>query len=188
MKEPVCLLCMSPICKNPACPTCKTCRNPKCANINACEDEPQALNGKVLHLMQKDGFCEKCRQQQLQQQCHRCRRWQSKEAFPSAKANRAGLTCIDCLHPPCRNAGCKTCKSCRNVSCKAVACVIKPKPLQGRAMQGIDDTAQYECDRCLFPCCSSCGKEMTHRTRVNKKKSVFLERVRRAQKLDVRRL
>ena len=123
--------------------------------------------------MREDGLCEKCRQQESQQQCHLCLRWQPKEAFPSRQANRTGLTCIDCLHPPCRNAECKTCRSCRDVSCKAVACLNKPKPLNGRTMQINTDAAKYECDKCLFPGCSLCGKEMTKRTKQNKRKSAF---------------
>ena len=66
--------------------------------------------------------------------------------------------CLDCMHPPCSNPKCETCKSCRNPKCnKGVNCNNEPEPLVGAALSMLKKTKlcsacrtadSIECDEC----------------------------------------
>ena len=66
--------------------------------------------------------------------------------------------CLDCMHPPCSNPRCETCKSCRNAKCKkGLNCDTEPEPLVGAALRVIKNTKlcsacraadSIQCDEC----------------------------------------
>ena len=107
-------------------------------------------------------------------QCSRCERSLPKEAFPRWTAKKhTRYVCLDCLHPSCRNGGCRTCKSCREVSCKDPSCSKELKPLNGQSLKALTNVAEYECDQCLFPSCTVCRTDMTKIQRERRRKSAY---------------
>ena len=104
--------------------------------------------------------------------CGRCMMPICRDDFPRKsevlKSSKIKRICIDCSHPACTNPSCKTCKVCRDTSCKKKRCNKKPRALLGKAAQYLGRAAQYECDACLFPKCA-CGKEMSSTTRIKKR-------------------
>ena len=121
-----------------------------------------------LERLRNTGFCHNCIQ------CSKCEKTKCRTDFPSTsdvlKRSEPIRVCIDCLHPECTNPSCKTCKVCRDTSCKKKQCNKKPRALLGRAAQYIRFLKQYECDACFFPKCA-CGKEMSATTRYEKRRS-----------------
>ena len=72
------------------------------------------------------------------------------------------VRCIDCSHPECSNPKCRTCRICRALTCRGgAACAGVIRPLQAKQQPtSMAEKLQYRCERCLYPRCRKCQKEM----------------------------
>ena len=72
------------------------------------------------------------------------------------------VRCTDCSHPECSNPQCRTCRICRALTCRGGAArtgVISP--LQAKQQpKSMAEKLQFWCERCRFPRCRRCQKEM----------------------------
>ena len=163
-----CLSCMQSMCELPAHPQYKDHKTSKRRRSKTCKRKVTSRRGKTR--LRMFGLCPNCIH------CSRCGKTKCPDDFPLTsevlKRPYKKRVCIDCLHPECTNPSCKTCKVCRDTSCKKKQCNKKPRALLGRAAQYIKLLSgyQYECDACLFPKCA-CGKEMSATTRYKKRRS-----------------
>ena len=91
----------------------------------------------------------------------------STSAVKNIQAQGQAVRCIDCSHPECSNRQCRTCRICRALTCRggaACAGVIRPLPPKQQPTS-MDEKLQYRCERCRFPRCQRCLKEMPRGTR-----------------------
>ena len=85
------------------------------------------------------------------------------------------LTCIDCQSPLCKAVGCKTCKTCRNSSCKSrrkcsnTVFIPYPTPKDKAAVEA------FLCAECRWTTCA-CGQRMTARMQQRRNKDRNNER------------
>ena len=109
--------------------------------------------------------------------CQRPRQKQhfSKKMWDKRSLTPKDLTCIDCQSPLCKAVGCKTCKTCRNSTCKSRGKCSKhlfipyPKPKDKAAVEA------FLCAQCSWTTCA-CGKKMTAKMKKRRNKDRNNER------------
>ena len=160
---------MHPSCSNPTCTTCKTCRSVKCKDGLNCDKEPEPLVGTAYDMLKKTKLCSACRALSIVK-CDVCGAIVSKSCT-NKRSWKEVVQCTDCLHPPCSNKACKTCKVCRDPTCKSSDCKQKPKALNPKELVVLNDKKKYMCQTCLFPSCEKCKVEMPKTTRERRRKN-----------------
>ena len=163
--------CLHPPCSNAACTTCKSCREPTCA-LSTCKQKPQALKPAELAMFQsKDEYvCRSCRNTTTLVKCSDCKAM-VREDWTNKSSRKKDVKCYDCLHPPCSNIACKTCKVCRDPTCVSSDCRKQPKAIHAKEINVFTSKAEFVCQACLFPRCATCNSEMSKKTKQNKRKS-----------------
>ena len=59
------------------------------------------------------------------------------------------VRCMDCASPACTSPGCKTCKSCRDVTCNHPACAKTPEPLNSMlSPKTLEEVQNFKCANC----------------------------------------
>ena len=59
------------------------------------------------------------------------------------------VRCIDCSSPACTSPGCKTCKSCRDVTCNHPACAKTPVTLNSKLPpHTLEEVRNFKCANC----------------------------------------
>ena len=120
--------------------------------------------------------CRSCRNTTTLVKCSDCKAmvredWANKSCRKTDSSRSKVVKCMDCLHPPCSNIACKTCKVCRDPMCKSTDYKQKPTALNRTELAVFKDKTKYICQACLFPRCATCNSEMSKKTKQNKRKS-----------------
>ena len=154
-----CYDCNHPVCSVPGCVTCKSCRDVNCTEKD-CNKLPVALNSMLLPQEYKD--VEKFRCQRCVFTCSICEETKDATLFSKSAYHHKGdysrtLRCNECSHPACTNPGCRTCRSCRKVTCARFYCSESPKPLNSKQLPKTREELQnFRCANCkddpLYTC------------------------------------
>ena len=79
--------------------------------------------------------------------------------FP--KIARVDIRCQECQRLRSTNKACLGCNQCGDPSCKRGSeCREERVPLAPKALKAVGDREAYECDHCMFPNCTHCGRDM----------------------------
>ena len=84
------------------------------------------------------------------------------------KAQAQQVRCIDCSHPECANPQCRTCRRCRALTCRGgAACSGVIRPLHAHQQpKSVAEKLLFRCERCQYPPCTKCKKEMPKGSRL----------------------
>ena len=145
---------------------CLACANPPCSN-SLCEGV--SSRGKVSELPSYlwpstktellEFRCLACRDQW---ECWACHKLHPQTNFSASElkykyTKRGKPMCLDCMHPPCSNPRCQTCKSCRNPKCtENSSCDKEPEALLGAALSMLKKTKL--CSACRTSDEVQCGE------------------------------
>ena len=168
IRKTLCRDCCRPKCTQAQCQTCKDCRDPRCDKGRKCSKKIESLHPKQLptSLEQlQNWLCTACRQR-----CDLCREDLPMSAYPAGMwKHRADVTrktlCRDCCRPKCTRAQCKTCKACRDPTCKGSRkCVKEIKSLNAKQLlMSLEQLDHWLCDTCKYIVCQSCAKDMSQK-------------------------
>ena len=92
----------------------------------------------------------------------RCARSTSAAVRARVKARGQEVRGVDCSRPECAKPECRTSRRCRALTRRggaARAGVIRPLPPKQQPTS-MAETLQCRCERCLYPRCRRCQKEM----------------------------
>ena len=120
-------------------------------------------------------FCLQC--EQKHHVCDVCQLTKAKNEFSAtvwhdkAKPGQRTL-CKECSHPACTSKHCKTCRTCRNPTCKKTSkrshCTDEIQVLNAKQLpKTLEEVQKFLCTNCKFITCTRidsfgvrCGKEM----------------------------
>ena len=174
----VCFDCCYPQCKANACPRCTKCYRDICTSDVGCVepvDAPQ-WHQRPQNLIEKESWlCESCAS--VCKICQRSRQKQhfSKKMWKIRSQQPKDLTCIDCCSPPCQADGCKTCKTCRDSTCKSRSKCTKPLFIPQPMPNDYAAVQTFLCSNCSWTTCV-CGARMSMRMMQRKNKEKNKER------------
>ena len=192
-RKTVCIGCCRPECTAPDCKTCKHCRDPKCKKKN-CRAPITPLHWKQLPKDSKEVasfLCRPCQEKQTEENakalrtdekeektqenftCQLCEVPKSSVEYPPSmwthrKTTNQRTLCFGCSHPRCVAPHCKTCKHCRDPTCRRRKCTkeivaLHPKKLPTHYAEVLS----FLCDNCRYITCRTetsdgniCGKMM----------------------------
>ena len=155
---------------------CLACAHPPCSN-SECNYQKTTDKAAPLpsHLWPKtkeelaNFRCLACREKL---ECWVCHKLQPQTNFSAGELKQKYTQwhksmCLDCMHPPCSNPRCQTCKSCRNPKCTEITtCNKEPEALLGTALSMLKNTKLCSaCRKTTLGCratdctrCSECEK------------------------------